>query len=155
MADPIGIAPPDADSNVGRVRLLGGDSSWTELDPPVPGQGRYQLWADSEIEAALTLSGDSVPRAIAMLYTQIAAAWNSSGGTIKTDDLTYSAKDSVGSWLNLAKYWADLADAEDDRAINDYFDLVDVRGGECFIVPEASAWPVCGCRGRCNDGCAW
>lgn len=150
MAEPIGVAPPEPDTNVGLVRLLGGDSDYVALDPPVSGMGLYKLWSDAEIEAALSMADDSVPRAIAILYTQLAAHWNSSGATIKTDDLTYSVKDSVGSWLSLADYWRKVADDEDDRAINDYFDLVDVGVGDCWLRPEATPWPLCDHRGRCS-----
>ena len=141
MAENRGIAPPDPNTDVGRFRLLSGDSEYVEYDPPQPGYGIYGLWSDAEIEAFLELAGGSIPRAIAMAYMQIGASWASSGASIRTADLTYSVKDSVGNWLNLAAYWSKIADDEDKRAINDYFDLVDVRGGDRWCKPEAAPWP--------------
>lgn len=142
MAVNRGIAPPDPNTDVGRVRLLSGDVSYKELVPPEVGYGDYEMWSDAQIEAALTASGGSVPRAIAMLYSGIAASWASTGATIKTDDLTYSVKDSVGNWLNLAAYWNKVADDEGSKAVDDYFDLVDVIDCDNYCKPELAQWPV-------------
>jgi len=138
--DKRGAAPLDPTSDVGKFRLLAGDSEWKPYDPPEPGYGLYQLWSDEEITALISVAG-SISRAIAMAYAQIGAAWASTGATIKTDDLSYSVKDSVGNWLNLAAYWNKVADDEDSRAVDDYFDLVPVRGEHGFRKPEAAPWP--------------
>lgn len=132
-----GIAPPNPSTDVGKARLMSGDVSFVPLDPHVDGYGSYANWSDDQIQAALDVSGGSIARAISGLYGQLAAAWASTGATIKTDDLSYSAKDSVGSWLNLAKFWAEMADAEDERAVNNYFELVDMNGPRC-CTPEGS-----------------
>lgn len=138
-----GIAPLDPTSDVGKVRLLTGDTNYTPLDPPEPGYGDYEVWSDDQIQAALT-AGGSIPRAVAILYGLMAASWAATSATIKTDDLTMSAKDSVGNWLNLAAYWNKIADQEEENAINDYFDLVDTRGGDDFCdsypLPIGIAW---------------
>lgn len=137
----LGVAPPDGTTNVGKFRLLSGDSEYVELDPPEPGFGLYQLWSDAEINAFLDVAGGSVARAISLAYAQIGASWASTGATIKTDDLSYSVKDSVGNWMGLAKYWSDIADSEEGRDVDDYFDLVVVRGEACWRKPEAAPWP--------------
>lgn len=143
MADTRGIAPLDPATDVGRFRLLSGDTEYVEYDPPQAGYGLYANWSDAQIQAFLDAAGGSIPRAIALAYTQLASFYASSGGTIKTDDLNYSSKDSVGSWMNLAKYWSDLADSEGQKAIDDYFDLVPTAtdGVDCRK-PEASPWPL-------------
>lgn len=142
MAENRGVAPPDKSTDVGKMRFALGDSEYTEYDPPQPGFGMYQLFSDDELETFLALADGNVARAIAMAYRQIGASWASTGATIKTDDLTYSAKDSVGNWLNLAAYWDKVADDQDQRAVDNLFDLVDLgatRKGRCK--PEASPWP--------------
>lgn len=139
----VGIAPPDKTTDVGKMRFALGDSGWTELHPPEPGLGQYALFADDELETFLLLADGSIPRAIAMAYRQIGASWASTGATIKTDDLTYSAKDSVGNWLNLAGYWDAVADAQDERAIDNYFDLVEVGSmARRHVHQEAMPWPA-------------
>lgn len=154
MAENRGVAPPDGATDIGRMRLALGDSDYIEYDPPQSGFGMYQLFSDAELQAFLDLAGGNVARAIAMAYRQIGASWASSGATVKTDDLTYSAKDSVGNWLNLASYWDKVADDQDERAVNNFFDLVDLgatrRGPDS--PPEASPWPV---RNPLTGGVMW
>lgn len=137
-----GIAPPVPTTDVGKFRLAANDSEWQPYDPPQPGYGLYQVWTDDEITALIAIAGGSIPRAIAMAYTQIGAAWASTGATIKTDDLSYSVKDSVGNWLSLAAYWNKIADDQDSRAADDMFDLVVTRGDHEWCKPEAAPWPA-------------
>lgn len=142
MADTRGITPLDPATDVGRFRLLSGDTEFVEYVPPQPGYGLYANWGDVQIQAFIDAAGGSLPRAIALAYSQLASYYASSGGTIKTDDLSYSSKDSVGSWMSLAKYWNDLADNEDNKAINDYFDLVPTGADSDCRKPEAAPWPL-------------
>lgn len=154
MAENRGVAPPDPTTDVGKMRLALGDSDYRPYEPPQPGYGMYQLFSDAELNAFLELADNNVARAIAMAYRQIGASWASSGATVKTDDLTYSAKDSVGNWINLASYWDKVADDQDERAANNFFDLVDLgatRRGPDFP-PEASPWPV---RNPLTGGTLW
>lgn len=149
--DKRGQAPLDPTRDVSQFRLMAGDSEYQEYSPVEIGWGLFQIWSDAEIEAFLAITGGNIPRAIALAYTQIGASWASTGATIRTDDLTYSAKDSVGNWLSLADYWNKIADGQEQRAIDDYFDLVDVaQGYDCHA--ELSQWAVCarGCIGRCD-----
>lgn len=134
------------------MRIALGDTEYEEYDPPQPGYGLYQLFSDAQLQVFLDLAGGNVARAIAMAYTQIGASWASTGATIRTDDLTFSAKDSVGNWLTLAAWWNKVADDEENRAINEYFDLVDVGRNAWRCKPELAQWAVCG-RG-CVGGCA-
>lgn len=150
----VGIAPPDPTTDTGRMRLALGDSEFTPLEPPEAGKGQYGLFSDDELGAFLSLANGSVPRAIAMAYRQVGASWASTGATIKTDDLSYSAKDSVGNWMTLANYWDKVADDADQRSADDYFDLVDlgaVRSAHSRP-PEASPWPV---RNPLTGGLLW
>ncbi|QDH48045.1 hypothetical protein SEA_PAVLO_37 [Microbacterium phage Pavlo] len=136
--DKRGIAPPNPETPTGNFRLLAGDSDWMPYSPQQPGYGLYQVWSDSEIQAFLILSGGNVARAISYAYTQIGASYAASGATIKTDDLSYSAKDSVGNWQGLARYWSDMADKEDQRAANDMFIMVDTGREQPWMRPEGS-----------------
>ena len=155
MAINEGIAPPDPETPIGQVRLLSGDSVYTELDPPVAGMGQYRYWSDAEIASFLTLAGGSIPRAISIAYSQLASSYVGQSRSIKTDDLSISASTYMADWIRLVDYWRDIADSSDANAVDDIFDAV---GGWCtgdFIfdddcncgVPEATARPVmCGCR---------
>lgn len=136
-----GIAPPDPTTPVGQFRLSAGDS---EFEPAPGGYGLYQIWSDDEILAFLAMSGGSVARAIGMAYAQIGASWASVSATVKTDDLSLTAKDSIGNWMTLAAFWNKVADDEAAREMDDYFDLVPVGGNEFCRKPEAAPWPVPG-----------
>lgn len=139
-----GVAPADPTTDVGKFRFGAGDSEYEEYDPPQEGFGLYQLWSDADIIGLLAVGG-SVARAISIAYGQIGASYASSGGTIKTDDLSVSVKDAVGNWLNLSKLWADIADNEDANAALDYFDLADtasINKDARDCKPEASPWPL-------------
>lgn len=134
----LGIAPPDPDTPVGQFRLASGDISYVPLDPPQPGYGDYGIWSDADINTFLTLTGGNIPRAIAIGYRQIAASVSAS--SIKTDDLSINDKEEFEKWMKLAAYWDGVADGDDGRAIDDYFDLVPVRH-KTYLHPEASPWP--------------
>lgn len=124
------------------MRYALGDSAFTPLDPPEPGYGNYGLFSDEELLTFLDLTGGNVPRSIALAYRQIGASWASTGATIKTDDLSYSAKDAVGNWSSLADQWDKIADDAEGRAIDDWFMIVDVGGASrASCKPEASPWP--------------
>lgn len=143
-----GVAPLDPNTDIGRMRVALGDVDYEEYDPPQPGYGLYQVFSDDQLQVFLDLAKGNVARAIAMAYAQIGASWASTGATIRTDDLTFSAKDSVGNWLTLAAYWNKIADDQDDAAVNDYFDLVEV-GYRCHCKPELAQWG--NCRGKCDS----
>ncbi|AXH50200.1 hypothetical protein SEA_MUSETTA_44 [Microbacterium phage Musetta] len=122
-----GIAPADPNTSVGKFRFAAGDSEYKNYDPPQPAYGLYQLWSDGDIIGLLAVAGGSVARAVSLAYAQIGASFATSGATIKTDDLSVSVKDSVGNWLNLSRWWGEVADNEAANAADDIFDLVDVR----------------------------
>lgn len=138
--DKRGIAPADPTTGVGKFRFAAGDSEYQNYVPPQPPYGLYQLWSDNDIIGLLAVSGGSVARAVSLAYSQIGAMYAASGGTIKTDDLSVSVKDSVGNWLALSRFWADQADKEAASAADDIFDLVDVRGVNGRYRPEGAPY---------------
>lgn len=134
-----GIAPADPTSDVGKFRFAAGDSEYENYVPIQPGYGLYQLWSDNDIIGLIAVAGGSVARAVSMAYAQIGAMFATSGGTIKTDDLSASAKDSVGNWLALSRFWADQADQEGLNAADDIFYLADTRSVNArWASPEGS-----------------
>ena len=136
-----GIAPLDPTSDVGQFRLLSGDVDYKPLDPPEAGFGDYTLWSDDQILALIAVGG-GIPRGIANAYAQLAAS--TQAATIKTDDLNFSGKAEVDKWLALAARWEAVADRDDSRAVDDYFDIVTV-GGERHRHPEGSPWSAGWC----------
>lgn len=149
--DKRGIAPPNPETPTGNFRLLAGDSEWQPYSPQQPGYGLYQTWSDAEIQAFLTLANGNVARAISYAYNQIGAMYAASGATIKTDDLSYSVKDSVGNWAGLARYWSDMADRADATAADDMFIMVDTGYQQPWMRPEASPGRIDPFWGPCDN----
>lgn len=124
-----GVAPPEYDTPVGEVRANVGDIEYVPLTPPEVGFGDYEMFSDAEIEAFLTQAGGSVALATAYAYGRLVTAWNATSVTIRQDDMQFSNKDSVGTWLNMARFWREVAQDEVDLAGINYGDVVSVRGG--------------------------
>lgn len=141
----IGAYPVDPTTNVGKFRLMAGDSDGTPIvpEPPAePTQANYAIWSDVEIDVLLAQANNSVARAIAMGYMQLAAQSASVSGTIRTDDLSVTTTSRSGEFLKLAQYWSEIADAQ----ASDTFDIVYASGcGSNRCCAEGASREVCGC----------
>lgn len=137
-----GVAPLDPTSDVGKFRLLVGDTSYEELDPPESGFGDYTYFSDDEIELFLD-QGESMEEAAYLAYLQLAAATALESKTVKDFDLQVDLTKRSGDLRAIALMWRDRADA----AGADIFEAFDiVSGPEC--TPEGMVRTV----GR---GCRW
>lgn len=138
-----GIAPPDLTSDLGRVRAIVGDITWTDFDPPQLGFGDYRYFSDAEIEAFLAVSG-SLEGAIALAYNSLATSAAMEARSIKDFDLQVSTEKRATELRLLSAQWSGKADAL-SADIFEVFDIV----SECSCVPELAPTPVCrrGCRG--------
>jgi hypothetical protein len=81
----LGVAPVDLGSNVGRVRVLLGDTDPTNVVGTV---GEYLFFSDEEIESLLTMYADSPQMAAARALDTIAASQALLLKSWSTDDLT-------------------------------------------------------------------
>ena len=140
MAENRGIAPPDMDTPLGKLRAILGDVTYTELDPAEPGFGNYAMFSDTELDAFLALSDSSVEGGAFFAYTQMAgAAARESTMTRDFDlqvDLTKRATDLrmvAGSYKNL---W--------DSAAADIFEVFDI-GAHDRCIPELAPFPIRRC----------
>lgn len=141
----IGAYPVDPTTNVGKFRLMAGDSEGTPIVPAPPAEpttANYAIWSDIEIEVLLAQANGSVARAISMGYMQLAALSASTSGSIRTDDLTVTTTSRSGEFLKLAQYWAEIADGQ----AADSFDIVYPVGGSTIrCCAEGASREVCGC----------
>ena len=80
-----GVAPIDAESNVGKVRILLGDTDPTNVSG---GQGTYLFFSDDEITAILGMYSDSPQLAAARCLETIAGSQALLLKSWSTDDLT-------------------------------------------------------------------
>lgn len=137
MANP-GVAPPDFSTEIGQFRLLGNDTTYVALDPPVVDQGDYTYWSDAEIQGYLDASPDSIYRALALAYRGLAAAAAMGAVSIADYDLKVDQRDLYKALLSIADGFDNQADLAD---IGDAFEIVPT-GERCERPAELSEWPV-------------
>ncbi|MBK4348227.1 hypothetical protein [Lacisediminihabitans changchengi] len=111
-----GTAPLDATTDIGRVRLVVGD---TEATPTTGGQGDYAYFSDDAIQAALDLSGGGVTRAVSVLVKQLALSLTIAGQSIKADDFAINTLGKGKDLLEVARSYVTQADAEDAATARD------------------------------------
>lgn len=93
----LGVAPVDLGSNIGKVRVLLGDTDPTNV---VSNIGEYLFFSDDELAAILTMYSDSPQLAAARCLETIAGskalllgAWSSDDLTVNGDRITRELRD--------------------------------------------------------------
>lgn len=127
-----GIAPPDYTTDVGKFRLLVGDTYYVPLVPNVPGQGDYTLFSDDEIDGYLALES-SVYRAAGLAFIGLAATAAREAESVKDFDLQVDRRDKSKALMEQAKWFyteAERLDGEGDEG------FTIVRTGRRFTTAE-------------------
>lgn len=146
MAVNKGIYPLDPTSDVGKFRLLIGDTESIPLVPPETGFQNYTMFSDAEIEVFLAQSEGSLPGAAYLAYLQLAASAAMESKSVSDFDLKIDLTKRATDLRLIAMTWKDQWDA--DSA--DIFELFPTVPQKCGCVPEAAPFPVC--RGWCRGG---
>lgn len=121
-----GFAPLIATSDVGRFRLLFGDTEFEPYDPEAGGYGNYKFFSDDQIEAFLA-SGGTDTRAIGFAYLNLAGAAAVESRSVKDHDLAVDLTKRSSDLRAIAQGWFERADAEDDADGNgDIFEVFDM-----------------------------
>lgn len=114
----IGVAPVDLGSNVGRVRVLLGDTDPVNVSNNL---GEYLFFSDTEIEAILSMYSDSPQMAAARCLDTISGSKALMLGAWSTDDLTVNGDRIAKELRELAKQLrAEAMEAEGSES----FDIV-------------------------------
>lgn len=114
----LGVAPVDLGSNIGRVRVLLGDTDPTNVSNNV---GEYLFFSDSELEAILGMYSDSPQLAAARCLDTIAGSQALLLKSWSSDDLTVNGDRIAKELRELAKQLrAEAVQAEGSEA----FDIV-------------------------------
>lgn len=113
-----GVAPVDLDSNVGRVRVLLGDTDPTNISG---GLGEYLYFSDDELTALLAMYGDSPKLTAARCLETIAASQALLLKSWSSDDLTVRGDAIAEALRKLAQQLRDEATAE---ASSDSFEVI-------------------------------
>lgn len=142
----VGLTPIDGTSEVGRLRLLVGDTESVPLDPDLAGHADYNTWSDAALGSALLTAGGNQMRAAGALYLQLAVESAMTGHSIKTDDLALDTRGRGATLHDVAQSFFDEATAADNAAASDFFQIVPfggrVRRNQC-VRPEGTPYPIC------------
>jgi|GEM_PF-1028729 hypothetical protein len=113
-----GVAPPDFTTDVGKVRVLLGDTDPTDV---AASSGTYMYFSDDEIGAFLTMYGDNVKLAAARCLETIAASQALLLKSWSSDDLTVNGDKIAESLRKLA---AQLREEALQDESNEYFNMI-------------------------------
>lgn len=128
-----GVAPVDLGSNIGRVRVLLGDTDPTNI---VNNVGEYLFFSDSEIESILTMYSDSPQLAAARCLETIAGSQALLLKSWSSDDLTVNGDRIAKELRETAKQLrAEALSAESSEA----FEIVPLPLQE--VASEYAEWP--------------
>lgn len=113
-----GVAPPDFDTDVGKVRALLGD---TDPQNVSLGEGEYLYFGDDEIAAFLTMYGDNVKLAAARCMETIASSQALLLKSWSSDDLSVNGDRIAESLRKIAAQLREEAIADE---ASEYFNLI-------------------------------
>ena len=113
-----GVAPPDYTTDVGKVRVLLGDTNPTDISL---GEGTYLYFSDDEIAAFLTMYGDNVKLAAARCLETIAGSQALLLKSWTADDLTVNGDRIAESLRKLAAQLREEALVDES---NEYFNMI-------------------------------
>ena len=141
MADNPGVYPLDPNTDVGKLRVIIGDTNSTPYSPPQAGIQNYAMFSDVEMEV-LIASNDSLLRAASSAYFSLAAQAALNAKSVKDYDLSVDLTKRSSELRAIAEGFKDQADAED--ADSDDAFLIVPTGTEWRRPwpPEAAPWVV-------------
>ena len=133
-----GRHPLDPDSDVGKLRILIGDTLSEPYDPVEPGIQNYQMFSDAELEGFLLAGDESLFRAAGFAYLQLAARAALESKSVKDYDLSLDVTKRSNDLREIARMWFQRADDEDvDEGGADIFDMFPLGGDDDFV-PEGT-----------------
>lgn len=136
MANP-GVYPLDPTTEVGKTRLVIGDTISVPLDPVVSGQEDFTMFSDAEIQAFLDYSDDSPMRAAGYAYLSLAGAAAQQAESIADYDLKLDTRDKAKQLRDQAMFYFERADQ------------IDMEGEEGFQIVATGRRPTCAELAEC------
>ena len=115
-----GVYPLDPNTDVGRVRLLIGDTISVPFDPVVPGFQDYTLFSDAEITQFLTAGQDNIYRAAGWAYISLAGAAAQQAESIRDFDLQIDSRQKAEQLRLQAQWYFGEADRLDGLGEDGY-----------------------------------
>lgn len=138
-----GEFPLDPTSNVGKFRLVYGDTQSVPYSPVEPGFQNYTELSDAEIEAYISVSSDSINRAIGYYYLSLSGAAAKTSKSVADYDLKIDTTKRAADLRAIAQWWFDQADNDDVIAAEEGFEIVPTGTSGGDFIPELTL-PVWG-----------
>jgi hypothetical protein len=143
LANP-GVAPVDASTNIGKLRYTISDVVYTELVPPVSGQGSFLMFSDTELGLFLENASDSILGAAGYAFMSLAGQAALAAKNVKDADLAIDSTKRAADLRAQAQTYFSLAEQVDGTLST--FDIVDtstdpyVRDYEYYPYPLPPLW---------------
>lgn len=138
-----GEFPLDPTSNVGKFRLVYGDTQSVPYSPVEPAFQNYTELSDAEIEAYLSVSSDSINRAIGYYFLALSGAAAKTSKSVADYDLKVDTTKRAADLRAIAQWWFDQADNNDVISAEEGFEIVPTGTRRGEFIPEATI-PVWG-----------
>lgn len=129
-----GVVPVDPTTDVGKFRVLVGDTTAEKYAPDEPGRGNYAMFSDVEIEGFVALAEGSISRAIGNAYLTLAGRAALESKSVKDFDLTIDVTKRPDSLRQIAYEWFARADKEDAAETDAFY--IAPTGDVCDPLPE-------------------
>lgn len=133
-----GAVPIDLASDLGRFRALVGDLNSTPYSPVEPGFQNFEKFSDSEIEAYLATSGNSVPGAIGYAYLYLAGQAALQSSSVRDYDLQIDETKRAADLRAIAQFWFDQAGDEDVIGAEEGFEIVPTGTSSGDLIAEGT-----------------
>lgn len=134
-----GVWPVNADTAIGRYRLLLGDVNGVEYDPAVEGFRSYEVLSDAEIQAFIDQAGgESVTKGIAFYYLRLAGEAAKESLVIQDADLRVDQSKTAADLRAMAQFWLDQGDVDDAISAEEAFEIVPTGRASGGFIPESS-----------------
>ena len=140
-----GIAPVDTSTDIGKMRVEIGDTTYVALDPVEAGYGDYTSNSDEELQVFLDRGGDSLTRGLGWYYLKVASLAALVAISVADHDLRINQENRAKSLREIALAYFDQANEEDGLSgASDIFDSFGFGGtnGLPYPVVEGAAYPI-------------
>lgn len=129
-----GAFPFDPASDVGKFRVLIGDTAAEKYTPDEPGRANYGMFSDVEIEGFVAIAEGNLNRAVGNAYLALAGRAALESKSIKDFDLTVDVTKRPDSLRQIAYEWFARADKDDAGSQDALF--ITPADDDCTPIPE-------------------
>lgn len=133
-----GVYPLVPTSDIGKMRLIIGDTESVPYDPVQPGYQNYAAFSDAELQALLDMSGGDFATAVGYAYLKLAGSAAGQSVEWSSDDLRVNLSKTPGELRQIAELWFGRG------AAVDFLEIVPT-GRRCHCEPELAGRYVCIC----------